>query len=132
MPTERVSGVYLVDSTSEAVSAPAVGTEDMQQADIAELPRKLQPDSGAGQERQSWLAVELLEILVYISDGALPEDGRRAWKIVLQRLLFAVVGGPLCYVDPVLCTVIISTLVVLLLTCWPRTRYSLLVLSKNG
>ena len=30
-----------------------------------------------------------------------------------------------------LCTVIISTLVVLLLTCWPKTRYSLLVLSKK-
>ena len=62
-----------MDSTSEAVSAPAVGTEDMQQADIAELPRKLQPDSGAGQERQSWLAVELLEMEHYQRMGAEPE-----------------------------------------------------------
>ena len=30
-----------------------------------------------------------------------------------------------------LCIVIICTLAVLLLTCWPKTRYSLLVLSKN-
>ena len=43
---------------------------------------------------------EILEMIVYLSDGQLPACEKKAKKIVLQASLFALVDGVLYYLDP--------------------------------
>ena len=43
---------------------------------------------------------EILEMILYLSDGQLPACEKKAKKIVLQASLFALVDGVLYYLDP--------------------------------